>query len=77
MFTPSDEVLFQKGTLWVPVVDWNVSGTPANTAPAELMVSAIAAADINVAAAIILNVFIFPPMGSLPPAALETVWQLF
>jgi len=37
----------------------------------------MAAAGIKIAAAKIPNVFMIPPMGSLVPAAFETVWQLF
>ena len=78
-----DELLFQNGAPAPPlnpVVDWNFVGTPTKVAPGELTASAMAATGIKIAAAKIpnvFNIFMVPPMGSLPPAAFETVWQLF
>jgi hypothetical protein len=64
MLLPSDELLFQYGVPW-PVVDEKVTGTPTKPAFGELMVSATAAAGINIAAARIPSVFIVSPDGLL------------
>jgi hypothetical protein len=51
-------------------VDWKFCGTPTRIDPGESMVFAMAAIDVNSPAAIIPNVFIFPPIDLMLPAAL-------